>query len=340
MAKVMMRLSITTILLAALLLSTSPCALAEEATRGVEIVMKDPDIILRSLYEKSWAVVVGINQYPHAGRSYPNLNYAVNDAKQVSEKLRDLGFEVKLLLDKDATRQNIIKVLADEVGANAKENDRIVFYFAGHGATKEKADKTNMGYILPYDYDPAQHSATAISMSRLRDVSSEIKAKHMLYAMDSCFSGGLLTSRGKQPTQGNGYQYLTNITKTRAHVVITAGGKDQTVKEDDGSGVFTKIFVEALSKSSRMPWSEDGYLTAMDLASYIKKRVPNFSPNQTPQYGTLDGEGDVVLNGFKPLDVSGGDERSHQVFEAERALQADEALQKTKRKRNIVAPGF
>jgi len=329
-----------TLLLALVVLCSGQIASAEEATRGVEIVMKEPEIILRSLYEKSWAVVVGVNQYPHAGRSFPNLNYAVNDAKQVSEKLRDLGFEVRLLLDKDATRQNIIKVLADDVGANAKENDRIVFYFAGHGATKEKADKSNMGYILPYDYDPAQHSASAISMGRLRDISSEIKAKHMLYAMDSCFSGGLLTSRGKQPTQGSGFQYLTNITKTRAHVVITAGGKDQTVKEDDGSGVFTKILVEALSKSSRMPWSQDGYLTAMDLASYIKKRVPDLSPNQTPQYGTLDGEGDVVLNVFKPLDVSGGDERAHQVFEAERALQSEEALQKAKRKRNIVAPGF
>jgi uncharacterized caspase-like protein len=324
----------------ALLLGSGQTALADDATRGVEIVMKEPEIILRSLYEKSWAVVVGVNQYPHGGRSYPHLNYAVNDARQVADKLRDLGFEVKLLLDKDATRQNIIRALADEVGTNAKENDRVVFYFAGHGATKEKADKTNMGYILPHDYDPAQHSATAISMSRLREVSTEIKAKHMLYAMDSCFSGGLLTSRGKQPTQGAGYQYLSNITKTRAHVVITAGGRDQTVKEDDGSGVFTKILVEALSKKSRMPWSEDGYLTAMDLASYIKKRVPDLSPNQTPQYGTLDGEGDVVLNVFKPLDVSGGDERSHQVFEAERALQAEEALQKTKKKRNIVAPGF
>jgi uncharacterized caspase-like protein len=335
-----MRILSASFALVFLLLLSTPAAIADETTRGVEIVMKEPEIILRSLYEKSWAVVVGVNQYPHGGRHYPNLNYAVNDAKQVAEKLRDLGFEVKLLLDKDAARQHIIKTLADEVGANAKENDRIVFYFAGHGATKEKADKSNMGYILPYDFDPSQHAATAISMQQLRDISSEIKAKHMLYAMDSCFSGGLLASRGKQPTQGTGFQYLTNITKTRAHVVITAGGKDQTVKEDDGSGVFTKILVEALSKSSRMPWSQDGFLTAMDLASYIKKRVPDLSPNQTPQYGTLDGEGDVVLNIFKPLDVSGGDERSHAIAEAERALQAEEALQKTKRKRNIVAPGF
>jgi uncharacterized caspase-like protein len=327
-------------ILAAVLIACPGFLLAEETTRGVEIVMKEPEIILRSLYEKSWAVVVGVNQYPHGGRGFPNLNYAVNDAKQVSEKLRDLGFDVKLLLDKDATRQNVIKALADDIGANAKENDRIVFYFAGHGATKEKADKTNMGYILPADYNPAHHVSTAISMQQLRDISADIKAKHVLYAMDSCFSGGLLTSRGKQPTQGAGYQYLTNITKTRAHVVITAGGKDQTVKEDDGSGVFTKILVEALSKQSGMPWSPDGYLTAMDLASYIKKRVPDLSPNQTPQYGNLEGEGDVVLNVFKPLDTSGGDERAHQVFEAERALQAEEALKKTKRKRNIVAPGF
>lgn len=313
----------------------------EGGTRGVEIVLKEPEVVLRSLYDKSWAIVIGVNNYPNGDRNTPNLNFAVSDAKRVAAKLTALGFEVRTLIDEQATRQNIIHLLADDIGPQTKENDRILFYFAGHGATKEKADKTFMGYILPHDYNPGKHSATAISMQQLRDASSEIKAKHMLYLMDSCFSGGLLAGRGRMPTASvTGYQYLLNITKGRSHVVIAAGGKDQTVKEDGGSGVFTRVFLDALSQRSDMPWAKDGYVTAMDLASYVMKRVPDLAPHQTPQYGHLEGEGDVVVDIFQPLDVSGGDERAHKIFEAEQALKAEEALQRAKRKRNIVAPGF
>jgi uncharacterized caspase-like protein len=329
------------IVLTAFLLSAGAAVAAEEGTRGVQVIMKDPPVLLRTLYEKSWAVVVGVNQYPTGGRNYPNLNFAVSDAKRVAEKLEGMGFEVRLLIDRDANRQNIIHALADDVGLKAKDHDRIIFYFAGHGATRQKVDDTNMGYILPHDYDVNRHNATAISVQQLRDISSEIKAKHMLYLMDSCFSGGLLASRGQVPQLGaTGFKYLTQISQTRAHVVITAGGKDETVKEDAGSGVFTKVFLDALEKESGMPWSREGYLTAMDLASHIKKRVPELSSQQTPQYGSIDGEGDVVLSIFKPLDVSGGDERSHRIYDAERALQAEEALMRAKKKRNIAAPGF
>jgi uncharacterized caspase-like protein len=314
---------------------------ADDRTRGIEIILKDPEVILRSLYEKSWAVVVGVNHYPHGDRNTPNLQYAASDAQRVAEHLKAIGFEVRLLLDEQATRHNIIQTIADDVGTKTQENDRILIYFAGHGTTKEKADKSYMGFILPHDYDPKKHSATAISMQQLRDMSSEIKAKHVLYVMDSCFSGGLLAGRGRMPTVANaGYQYLLNITKGRSHVVIAAGGKDQTVKEEGGSGVFTRVFLEALSRQASMPWSKDGYLTAMDLASYVMKRVPDLAPNQTPQYGHLEGEGDVVLDIFQPLDVSGGDERAHKIFEAEQALKAEEALKRAKKKRNIVAPGF
>ena len=197
--------------------------------------MKDPPVLLRTLYEKSWAVVVGVNQYPKGGRNYPNLNFAVSDAQRVADKLQAMGFEVRLLTDQEANRQNIVHALADDIGMKAKEHDRIIFYFAGHGATKQKVDDSNMGYILPHDYDATRHNATAISVQQLRDISSEIKAKHMLYLMDSCFSGGLLASRGQLPQLGaTGFKYLKRISQSRAHVVITAGGKDETVKEDVG----------------------------------------------------------------------------------------------------------
>lgn len=127
--------------------------------------MKEPDVILRSLYEQSWAIVIGVNHYPNGNRHIQNLNFAVSDATHVAEKLEGLGFEVRALIDEQATRQNTVHLLADEIGPKTKENDRILFYVASPGATKEKAGKilgvtTYSGRALKWlrrRYDVALH---------------------------------------------------------------------------------------------------------------------------------------------------------------------------------------
>jgi hypothetical protein len=137
-------------------------------------------------------------------------------------------------------------------------------------------------------------------------MSSEFKARHMLYVMDSCFSGEMLKSSGRTLTLANfdgGVGHLNNLAKSRAHVVLTAGSRGQKVHESSGHGVFTSLFLKALSQGHNMPWSEKGYLTARDLGAYIGMKVPELVPEQTPQYGRLDGEGDVVLALFKPIKV-------------------------------------
>jgi len=56
-----------------------------------------------------------------------------------------MGFETIALLDNYATRENILKVLGDELPKKVETNDRVLIFFAGrrHFATsllKEKID--------------------------------------------------------------------------------------------------------------------------------------------------------------------------------------------------------
>lgn len=61
-----------------------------------------------NFYNKSWAIVIGINKYD----VWPPLEYAASDAQAVSKKLREIGFEEVIeILDKDATRERILTVL-------------------------------------------------------------------------------------------------------------------------------------------------------------------------------------------------------------------------------------
>lgn len=260
---------------------------------------------LNDFYGKSYAVVVGVNRYPRANGRVQDLEFARADAESVAGRLQQMGFEVKLLVDEAATRDGILGALED-IASRAQKRDRVMFYFAGHGDTREGFENKYQGFILPSDYEPQKHRATAISMEDLKGISDGIKANHMLYAMDSCFSGSLVRSRSGLGGQLNPnlYEHIKKLTEERAHVVITAGGKDQKVKEVDGHGVFTKTLLDALSEEhlDRKPWVADGYLTSMELASYIKKRITEVDARQNPQYGFLSGEGDVVLALYKPTE--------------------------------------
>ena len=81
--------------------------------RAERMVKYTPHARLAGLYHKKYAVVAGINRYPRASRDFGALTGAVNDAKRVAEKLRELGFEVTTLLDEATTKSAIVSALGD-----------------------------------------------------------------------------------------------------------------------------------------------------------------------------------------------------------------------------------
>jgi uncharacterized caspase-like protein len=75
------------------------------------------------------ALVIGIGEYAD-GQHLPN---AINDAKQMSSKLKSIGF----IIEGDGpnlnlTRKEMRHVLVD-FEESINQGDMIVFYFAGHG---------------------------------------------------------------------------------------------------------------------------------------------------------------------------------------------------------------
>jgi uncharacterized caspase-like protein len=322
------------------LFTAQACAAGVEGTRKAEVIRQASVSDLQPYYSKSWAIVIGVDKYPTGDYSTPNLRFAVSDAKRVAKKFEELGFKVNTLLDEEATRRNILQLLEDIGTKKATNNDRILFYFAGHGTTKEKANKESVGYILPHDYSPSQHFATAISLSELKAISSHILAKHMLYLMDSCFSGDILTGLRSSERKTSFDKYIEQATMRRSHVVISAGGKNETAKEEGGGGIFTSVLLEALSQPSDKPWANDGFVTATELALYVKKRVPDRVSSQTPQFGNLDGEGDFVVDRFQPLDTSSGDERASKSLETGAESNGKKTPKWPKGKVEIDAPGF
>ena len=242
----------------------------------------------RKFYHESWAVIIGINDYEH----WPKLRYAVNDANGVEEALTGkFGFKrenIRKLVNGEATRQRIMQVLGDELtdGNKVQREDRVFFFFAGHGATRTFEDGRQVGFIVPVDADQSNYLSTAISMTQIREASDLIPAKHVYFVMDSCYSG-LALSRGSGAFSKD-RSYLDEVTRRAARQILTAGGADQQVADDgpNGHSVFTWALLEGLDGKADL--DGNGVITASELGAYISPIVSEFA-RQTPAVGNMVG---------------------------------------------------
>ena len=133
------------------------------------------------------ALVVGINDY--SAKGYGNLKWCVADANSMSQLLvHGFGFdpsEVYLLTDGKASRGNILRTLR-YILSQAQAGDVACFYFSGHGAPDFR---TGRAFLVPSDGDPKYLRVSGYPLSQLYEKLSQLKARRIVVALDSCFSG-------------------------------------------------------------------------------------------------------------------------------------------------------
>jgi len=263
------------------------CFLSLGLTQGIG----DGDI-----YDNSWALIIGINDYENV----PDLHYAVEDALAIKNMLiNEFNFSrnnVRVLIDKEATQSNINKEMS-KLLKSAGVNDRVVFYFAGHGETEELGlEEVATGFLMPSDADVENLYFSAIPMEDLRSVSKFSKAKHMLFLVDACYSGlAAVNTRGLSTNSPN---YIDKITQENARQIITAGQKDEKVLEKDEweHSAFTKNLISGL-KDKKANSNGDDFITGSELGFYLQEKVSLDTENsQTPQVKRLTThEGEMIF---------------------------------------------
>ncbi|MBM3811401.1 MAG: tetratricopeptide repeat protein [Acidimicrobiia bacterium] len=255
---------------------------------------------VKPLYRESWAVIIGINDY----RNWPRLRHAVRDADAVEQALvSKFGFRpenVRKLTDREATRERIMALLGDELSDPDKvhREDRLFFFFAGHGATRKQHDGRETGFLIPADAGRNNFFSTAIPMNALRDAAELIPAKHVYFVMDACYGGLALTRAGGAFSRNR--TYLEEISRRTARQILTAGGADQQVTDEGpgGHSVFTWALLQGLEGQADL--DANGVITASELGAYVSPVVSSFS-RQTPAMGNLAGsEGGEFLFELRP----------------------------------------
>ena len=262
----------------------------------------------QSNYRESWALVIGINEYKHINQ----LEYARQDAEAIAEilisKFQFSSDKVIKLTDEQATKEAILKNYLQFTKPHIDENDRILIFFAGHGHTIT-GNRNNVGYLIPVD-GKLDDISTYIRWDELTRNSDLIKAKHIFFIMDACFSGSAITRSLSQGCR----RYLSNMLQRYSRQVLTAGKADEVVADANGPipqhSIFTGHLLQALNGGVESP---DGIITANVIMSYVGTKVSTDQySNQSPHYGYFDGDGDFVFN----VTVQNSSEKQDALIEA------------------------
>lgn len=176
------------------------------------------------------ALIVGINYYEHGSSLYG----CADDAHAIQAVLKRHGdgsvnFDCRLLTGTGPTDRVDRHTIKDAVEELFKAQAEIaLFYFAGHGHIEATG-----GYLLASD---SRRGDEGVSLSEVLTMANASPARNKVVVLDSCHSG----IAGTPPTSSNLAALSEGLT------VLTASTADQYATEENGRGVFTTLFVDAL----------------------------------------------------------------------------------------------
>lgn len=177
------------------------------------------------------ALIVGINYYQFG----PPLFGCVDDAhgvKSVLERNSDgtINFGVKLFTGTGQNDQVLRSDLRQQIQELfADDDETALFYFSGHG----HIDSTG-GYLLTSD---SKTGDDGIPLGDVLAFANQSRVRNKIIVLDSCHSG-IAAAKPSAPSIAELKEGMT---------ILTASAADQYATEQNGAGVFTTLFIDALN---------------------------------------------------------------------------------------------
>jgi len=180
------------------------------------------------------ALVVGIDFYDTIKPLYGCVNdaYAI---KAVLDRHSDgtKNFDVNIEVATGATQRIERKELKNKVEELFKGNSEIaIFYFSGHGYVESTG-----GYLITSE---CKDGDDGFSMNELLEIANSSTARNKIIVLDCCHSGIV----GKTSPKEDKSILSEGLT------ILTASSETQYAIEENGSGVFTGLFIDAMNGSA------------------------------------------------------------------------------------------
>lgn len=180
------------------------------------------------------ALIVGINYYKNINILYGCVNDAY-EIKNVLDRNSDgtKNFHCKLLTAVDSSSSITRKDLKNSIEELFDDNSDIsLLYFSGHGYVDSLS-----GYLITSENSDGDDG---LSMNDILQIANKAKCKNKIILLDCCHAGFM----GKTSTHDSSSFLSDGMT------ILTASSETQYAIEEDGSGVFTRLFVDAMNGSA------------------------------------------------------------------------------------------
>lgn len=221
---------------------------------------------------KDYALFFAVKDYDE----WTDLRNPIKDAKAIAADLeQNYGFRAEVV--ENPTLDEIGQKLEEYRQKTYAKDAQLLIFFSGHG---EFVESTKEGFFIPKEgslNDPFQRSY--LPHSRLERAVTTIPCRHILLAIDACYSGtfddylafgkGKLGDRPGEGKKSEQQRFIDRVLKYQSRLYLTSGGKERTPDGLDHSP-FTLQFLTAL----RSFGGANKMLDFDELKSYMKEASP------------------------------------------------------------------
>ncbi|MBQ6064467.1 MAG: caspase family protein [Prevotella sp.] len=205
--------------------------------------------------QKTYALLTGVSNY---GFQDWNLQNTTKDVKQLKKVLDKQEMIVATLTSSYATISNIEKKL-NAIIQLAKPEDKIIFFFSGHGDT---------GRMITYGFQGFYYED-------LMKILSNAKTKEIFCFIDACKSGSV------NPME----YYWADVHKGITFMMSSRADEYSAENNWIGHGLYTQALLKGLR--GKADKNNDRQVTLMELFRYVYNdvtaRTKNYSVKQHPQ---------------------------------------------------------
>ena len=228
-----------------------------------------------------YILAIGIDQYRDKS---VNLKYAVKDAREIEDRLRQESATIyapkdihyTLLTNEQAT-ESAIRNTINELARTIKATDSFILFVAGHGILLQ-----NQYYMLTHDYDGAVSEASMISSNEIVEMSKKIKSLSQLFIFDTCHAGGM------DAIVSGLYDARMSVLakKMGLHIYASSNSLQEALDGYQGNGLFSSMLLRGLSNNKQADKNNDGKVSLVELGEYAKAGTAQISKGlghiQTP----------------------------------------------------------
>lgn len=219
-----------------------------------------------------YILAIGLDQYRDKN---VNLKYAVKDAKDIEEKLRQQSeslydprnIHYTLLTNKEATKSAILNKI-NELSRTIKATDSFVLFVAGHGVLLQ-----SQYYMLTHDYSGQASDASMISSNEIVEMSKKIRSLSQLFIFDTCHAGGM------DAIVSGLYDARMSVLakKMGLHIYASANSVQEAMDGYQGNGLFSHTLLKGLKNNKQADKNNDGKVSLVELGDYAKTLTTDIS---------------------------------------------------------------